>query len=151
MDKKNFYTALILLVFGLFSLTEASKLPFGSLSVPKSGFFSFLLAILLVFLSLCLLGQSLKKNRIRTDKDETTVMSWKKLSLVTGALIAYGLSFEYLGYVLCSFLFIVFLLRVIEPQKWWLVMVISCLVSMGSYLVFGFLLKATLPGGILGI
>lgn len=149
-DKSDLYTAVTLLVFACVSLIEANNLPFGSMRTPKSGFFSIILAVLLWILSLMLLVQSLRRRTFRAGNVEMISISWKKLCLVTGALVAYGLSFEYLGYVICSFLFILFLLRVIEPQKWWVVFTVASLVSLGSYLVFGVLLKATLPAGILG-
>jgi putative tricarboxylic transport membrane protein len=150
MDKRIFYTAVTLLLFTFVGLMEASKLPFGSLRSPKAGFFSLILTVLLGILSLMLLGQALKKRAKGEGNVKAPSISWKKLCLVTGALLAYGLSFEYLGYILSSFLFISFLLCAIEPQKWWLVIVVAFLVSLGSYLVFGVLLKATLPQGILG-
>lgn len=151
IDKKNFYSALALLLITIVSLIEASKLPFGRLRAPKSGFFSLILTVLLGILSLVLLGQALRKKVGGKTNTEVSSISWRKIGLVIGALLAYGLSFEYLGYVLCSFLFILFLLRAIEPQKWWVVIAVAFLVSLSSYLVFGVLLKATLPAGILGI
>jgi putative tricarboxylic transport membrane protein len=151
-NKKNFYTALALLLFTTVGLVEASKLPFGRLRAPKSGFFSLILTIILGILSLVLLGQAFGKRGEGEERIEEGIsINWRKIGLVTGALLAYGLSFEYLGYLLCSFLFILFLLRSIEPQKWWVVIVVAFLVSLSSYLVFGILLKATLPAGILGI
>ena len=151
IDKKDLYSALALLLITIVSLAEASKLPFGRLRAPKSGFFSLILIVLLGILSLVLLGQALRKRVGGKIDSEVSSIRWRKIGLVIGALLAYGLSFEYLGYVLCSFLFIFFLLLAIEPQKWWVVIVVAVLVSLGSYLVFGVLLKATLPAGILGI
>jgi putative tricarboxylic transport membrane protein len=63
----------------------------------------------------------------------------------------FGLLFESLGYVISTFLFIAFLLRVVERQRWSLVVVIAFFTSLATYLVFGLLLNTPLPAGILGL
>jgi hypothetical protein len=50
---------------------------------------------------------------------------------------------------LSTFLFLGFLLRVVEPQRWPMVIGGSALVSFVSYGVFALWLKAELPKGLL--
>ena len=73
------------------------------------------------------------------------------MGLALGALFAFAFLFEHLGYIITTFLLIAFLLRAIEPQKWWVVILVAFLCSLVSFLVFGLLLNIQLPPGILGI
>ena len=66
----------------------------------------------------------------------------------TLALLAYGFGMDYLGFLVSTFIFLVFLLRMIEPQRWSLVLLESALASGISYLVFDIWLQAQLPKGI---
>ena len=69
--------------------------------------------------------------------------------MAVGALVAFGFLFESLGYLISVFLLIGFLLRVIEPMRWWLMITIALLSSVLSYLLFGVLLSTPLPAGLL--
>ena len=42
----------------------------------------------------------------------------EKIVLTPGSLLVFGLVFERLGYLLATFLFIIFLLRAVERQSW---------------------------------
>ena len=77
--------------------------------------------------------------------------SLKKLLLALVALFTYVLVLKYLGFVLTTFLFMVFLLRFIEPQRWIVVFTAAILTSGIAYLIFNLWLKVQLPRGILGI
>ena len=76
---------------------------------------------------------------------------WKRIVLAVAALVVFGLLFESLGYVISTFLFIAFLLRAVEQQKWGLAVVVAFFTALATYLVFGLLLQTPLPGGILGL
>jgi hypothetical protein len=131
--KRELITSLILMALGATAVLEAVQLPFGTLRAPQSGFWPLILGILLLFFSLIQSG------------------AWKRIGLVAGSLIAFALVFEPLGYLLAVFLLMSFLLRIIKPMKWWLVVVVGLLSSVLSYLIFGVLLSTPLPSGILGM
>jgi len=63
------------------------------------------------------------------------------------ALLAYAVGMEYLGFLISTFLFIAFLLKFIEPQRWSVVLLGSILTSGISYGVFELILKVQLPRG----
>ena len=52
------------------------------------------------------------------------------------ALAAYVLLFEPLGYPLCTFLLVLFMLRVVDPHRWALALGMAAIAALGSYLVF---------------
>jgi hypothetical protein len=130
---------------------EAVQLPFGTLRAPQSGFWPLILGILLLFFSLIHFGKTLKKKVERENSFWSQSGAWKRIGLVAGSLIAFALVFEPLGYLLAVFLLMSFLLRIIKPMKWWLVVVVGLLSSVLSYLIFGVLLSTPLPSGILGM
>lgn len=152
MRRRDVISGIALLALALAILFEAGRLPFGGLSSPRPGFFPLILAIILAIFSLLLLGQAIKEER---EKEASPFLpgtrNWKRLGLAIGALFAFGLFFESLGYIISNFLFIAFLLRAVERQKWWLVVVVAFSTSLVSYLIFGLLIKAPLPAGILPI
>jgi putative tricarboxylic transport membrane protein len=151
MRRTDLISAVMLLALALAVLLEASKLPFGRLSSPQPGFFPLILAIFLAVFSLLLMTEAIggTKERSRPSSGEPEI--WKRIVLAVGALVLFGLLFEYLGYVVSTFLFIAFLLRAVEQQNWSLVVVVAFFTSLASYLVFGLLLNTPLPGGILGL
>jgi len=151
MGKTGVISALTLLALALAALFEASKLPFGRLSSPQPGFFPVILAIFLAIFCLVLMAQAMVGTKKESGASRAGSAVGKKIVLAVGALVVFGVLFESLGYIISTFLFIVFLLRAVEQQKWSLVVVVAFFTSLATYLVFGLLLNAPLPGGILGL
>ncbi|MBE0555855.1 MAG: tripartite tricarboxylate transporter TctB family protein [Proteobacteria bacterium] len=63
------------------------------------------------------------------------------------ALLAYALLMKPLGFLLCTVLFIGFLLRAVEPQRWSVVIVGAVGAALGAFAVFNLWLKTQLPQG----
>jgi putative tricarboxylic transport membrane protein len=78
-------------------------------------------------------------------------MVWKKIILTVAALVAFAAIFEYAGYLVTTFLFVVFSLRVVEGRSWLQAGAVALSASLVSYIVFGLLLGAPLPSGHLGV
>lgn len=150
MKKRNLIVSIILLALTIATLIEIRDLPIGSLSSPQVGFFPLVLAIILGILCLVLLGQTIKR------KDEVKAPPWvsgrglQPLILTTVILFLYGFFFEPLGYLITTFLLIAFLVGAFGTKKWWVVITIALISTVGSYLLFDTLLKASLPKGLLG-
>lgn len=151
MKRRNLVSAIILLALSVGTLLETRKLPIGTLTSPQSGFFPLILAICLGIFSLVLLGQAIKEKPEGETISWVNPGGWKGLSLTVGALFVFAIFFEWLGYLISIFLLMTFLLGAIGNKRWWFVIMISLLSTLASYLIFGILLKAPLPEGILGI
>jgi putative tricarboxylic transport membrane protein len=151
MRRTDCISAATLLALALAALFEASKLPFGRVGSPQAGFFPLILAGLLAILSLVFLAQAIGAPKERPGESLGRSTTWNKIVLAIGALVVFALLFESLGYVISTFLFIAFLLSVVERQKWTLVVIVAFFTSLTTYVVFGLLLNTPLPGGILGI
>ena len=63
------------------------------------------------------------------------------------ALLAYAVIMNYLGFLVSTFLFLVFLLKVIEPQRWSVALLGSLVASAAFYGVFELGLQSQLPKG----
>jgi hypothetical protein len=88
--------------------------------------------------------------RLKKGEGWTPVMkglAWKKFLLVLGALFAFALLLKPLGFSLCTALFIGFLLRTVQPQRWFIVGAGGVLTALGTYGIFEIWLQAQLPKG----
>jgi hypothetical protein len=77
-------------------------------------------------------------------------LDWGKAFLVMGALTAYALLLSRLGFIICTALFVGFMLRVVKPQGWPVVIAGGVLAALGTYGIFELWLQAQLPRGPLG-
>ena len=149
MKKTDLTSGIILMMLSLVMLLEARKLEIGTLNVPKEGLLPFVLAILLFVLSAVLISKSLNVKNERSPSDKE-LGNWnlKRIGSIAG-LLGFAFFFERLGYAVSAFGFLVFLLGVIERQKWWVVLTVALLTTLCSYLMLGSLLDSPLPRGIL--
>ena len=137
------------LFLGLAICFMSYKLNLGSASSPGSGFFPFLNGCLLIFLSLIYLI----KDFFFTDIPQKVStfwerIAWKKQVSVVASLIAYVLLLPVFGYSVVTFLFIFFLIRLIEPVRWITAFLISAATVGITYLIFVYWLLCQFPKGI---
>ena len=151
MRRRNLISSIVLLVLAVAIVMNAGTLSFGSLWAPEAGFFPLILGVLLAILSLILLGKAVKGRGKEESLSDMAFGRWEKIGLTAGALLAFTIFVEHLGYLISSFLLVAFLLRAVEPQKWWLVIVVAFFSSLVAYLVFGLWLDTPLPKGIFGL
>jgi len=150
MRKRNLISSIVLLALAIAIILNAGTLSFGTLWAPEAGFFPFILGVLLAIFSLILLGKAVKGKREEKSLFDMTFGRWGKMGLTVGALLAFTIFVEHLGYIISSFLLVDLLLRAVEPQKWWLVIVVAFFSSLVAYLVFGLWLDTPLPKGMFG-
>ena len=151
MRQRNLICSIALLAIALATFLEISRIPIGTPGKPQMGFYPLILTALLTILSLTLLWETLKEEK---EKKRNVHEGWgglKKVGLTIAALVAFAFLLKPLGYLLSIFLLIAFLLRAIEPQRWWKVIVVAFLCSVVSFLILDQLLDTPLPKGILGI
>ncbi len=69
---------------------------------------------------------------------------------ILGVLVLYAIFLNTLGFLLVTFLMMVYLFRVIKPMSWKKILGGAFLTAFGSYAVFELWLQAQLPRGIFG-
>ena len=147
MKKDASVASIVFLMLALGAFIESMKLPFGRISAPAAGFFPAVLAVLLALVSLFFFVEALRGSHEGAVQGEP--LTWKKIVLTLGSLLVFGVVFERLGYLLATFLFIIFLLRAVERRSWGLAISVALSASLASYVVFGLLLGTPLPAGFL--
>lgn len=73
-----------------------------------------------------------------------------RILLVLGGLCFIAVTLSHLGFLISAFLVLCCLLRAIEPQRWWVVLVIAVISCVAAYGLFSVLLQVPLPKGLLG-
>lgn len=130
------------------------RLSLGSFNNPGPGFFPFGAGLILGILAAVVFVQARRAASSTGENKKSILISpggVKKIALTTLALLAYVVGMEYLGFLISTFFFLAFLLRIIEPQRWGVVILESLLASGICYFVFQIWLRVELPRGIFQI
>ena len=133
-------------------LFGAGSIKFGDLrgGAPSAGLFPCLGGITLFILSAVNLLKGWREGGgAAAPKFFPRPESRRKIVLLLSGLLAYGFALTYLGFFLTTFLFMLFLLKAIEPQRWARTLITSFSVSAAAYILFEVLLKVQLPLGIM--
>jgi putative tricarboxylic transport membrane protein len=132
------------LALGGAALFESAKLPLGTVRNPGQGFFPWWTSAVIVLLALVLLTQAL------ISRPSTNQQAPGRIAKVTALLLvlsAYTFLLDFLGYLLCTFLLVLFMLRVTDAQRWPVALSMALLTAVGSYVVFAIWLSVPLPRG----
>jgi len=143
-------SGLFWLAVGIGIAISSLKYGLGTLQEPGPGFITFFAGTVLIFLSLFLFFSS-----FQAKKDQSGFRSlWADLNplkvlYVMVLLVAYTFSVKPIGFLISTFLLLFLLFRVKGTYRLKTVLLMSLLVTMGSYIIFEIWLKAQLPKGIL--
>jgi len=152
MEKKEWGLNLGMLLIGVLFVIESLRLGLGSIHRPGSGFLPFYTG-----LGLCLVAFfSLIKNFLTArkgngkDQEKFFARSVLKVVAIVVALIVYVLIVPWLGYLLSTFMLLLFLFKAGGFRKWALIAVAAFLTISISYLLFSYWLGLRFPKGFLG-
>ena len=128
------------------------KLGFGSFHQPQAGFMPFLSGLVLGLLAVVDLisGVINQWKGEKADKEIWVNIHWGKLLLTLALLFIYTVFFNTLGFIISTVLLLLFLYRVMEPRRWWVVVIASVITTGLFYVGFKTGLDSQLPGGFLG-
>jgi putative tricarboxylic transport membrane protein len=140
----------VLLVLSGSVIWGASEMPPSATFGPGAGFLPFWLGVLLALLSVFLIFSAWKN----PSKDNKPVFPGKQalfaIASVLVGLAVYIFLMEYLGYLVDTFLLIVFLMKVVEREKWPLTLTIAVVTTATLFFTFQVLLRITLPSNMFG-
>jgi putative tricarboxylic transport membrane protein len=152
MKKADLITGVILLVISGYVIQEAWRMPPSATFGPGSGFLPFWLGVLLTVLAVILLATAWRRQA--TEKDSKSPFPGKRaliaIGSVLGGLAVYIVLIEVLGYLVDTFLYVAFLLGIVERQRWPITVGVAVLTTAGLYLIFQVLLGITLPSNMFG-
>ena len=142
------------LIIGVYTSISAYRLGLGSFRQPGPGFIFFLAALFLLVLSAIDLGSTFigkpKADKDRKDEPIWLGVRWPKVLMVLVGLSVYIYVFNFLGFLLSTFLLMVFLFKAVEPTKWWVSIMSSLITILIAYGIFNLWLKVPFPQGFLG-
>ena len=147
------WSSLVWLAIAILIGIHSLRLSLGTFRNPGPGFLSFFAALIVGVLAL---GVHLQSRRILPSAEKSQPL-WmdksrgRKMVLTVLALLGYAVIMNYLGFLASTFVFLVFLLRVIEPQRWPVALLGSLAASTAFFFLFELGLKSQLPKGPLGI
>jgi len=151
MKRIDQITAIILLLFSGYIIWQSSQMPIQAQFGPGRGFLPLWLGVILAVLSIALLFEAVKRP---TDQDEPSPFPDKKgvlaVVLVVVGLIAYPLMMNALGYVLTTFIFVMFLMLAVQRNSILTTLLTSAIITLIMYLIFDLALKVRLPDGPFG-
>ncbi len=137
---------------GLAIALSALRYKLGTFSNPDSGLMPFLVGMAISFLAgIGFIHATMERRRGTGWSPLLRRFRWGRVLIVLAALVGYILFVKTLGFLICTSLFIGFLLKAIVPQRWPTVIAVSLITALASYGIFEVWLKAQLPRGILGI
>ncbi|MCE5281723.1 MAG: tripartite tricarboxylate transporter TctB family protein [Deltaproteobacteria bacterium] len=152
MRKADLITGFVLLALSGFVIWSATQMPASATFGPGPGFLPLWVGVILAFLALLLLATAWRRKA--TGKDALSPFPGKQALLtitgVLGGLGVYILLIEALGFLADTFLFVAFLMKVVERERWPMTLVVSACTTAGLFLVFQVLLGITLPSNSLG-
>ncbi len=151
MNRYDRTSSLVWLTFSSLICIESFRLPLGSVREPGPGFLPLLVGIILAGLSVICFLQARPDSSASPKGAWYSAERWKNLIWVLLSLFAYAMLLDILGFLISTFLFLVFLFRFgMEPLRWAWAVAGSAIASLSCYAVFELWLRTQLPGGILG-
>jgi len=147
------WSSLVWLGVGIWICIASLMLSLGEFHNPGPGFLSFFAGLIMAGLAIVVHLQS-RKTHAGTKKERPEPI-WVdrgkgiKMVLTVAALLFYAVAMNYLGFLISTFLFLAFLLKVIEPQRWSVALLGSLVASAAFYGIFELGLQSQLPKGIL--
>lgn len=146
MVRRDATVAAVALAFGAIAAYESAKLPFGTVHNPGQGFFPWWTSAVIVLLAMILLIQALTAHPSTAQETPGRIAKVAALLVVLGA---YTFLLDPLGYPLCTFLLVLFMLRATDLQRWAVALGMAAITAVGSYVVFAVWLSVPLPRGSL--
>jgi putative tricarboxylic transport membrane protein len=148
MKKIDRIQSLLWALFGFYIAFEGYQLKLGTPRAPKPGFLIFWMGIIILILSILFFFQTF------SAAPEEKKIRWKGLQWRRGvklllALFLYVAVFQWLGFILSTFLLLLFLFKGLEPQRWRTALILSAVTITVCYLVFGVFLELQFPPGLL--
>jgi hypothetical protein len=152
MKKTFLINDIFWMTLALFACLGGLKLGFGTFHQPQAGFMPFLAGLLLGLLALVDLISGLLtqwKNE-KGDKEIWSEIGWGKITITLAVLFIYTALFSVLGFLIGTIPLLLFLFRLMEPRRWWIVLIASLVTTGLFYIGFKIGLDSQLPRGLLG-
>jgi len=119
---------------------------------PGSGFLTFIAGIFVAVMAAIIFFQSYRASAEESPRiaDLWRGVNWKRAVAIVLLTLVFILSFETAGFLICSFVLLVIIMRGLEGLSWKISLVLPAITVLATYVLFTFILKTSLPAGVLG-
>jgi putative tricarboxylic transport membrane protein len=148
MKKHDLISSAFWFLIGLFIVLYAPEFDLGTLSMPGAGLMPFFSGIVICVFAVISFFQAW----FGLPKDAEPVwhdIAYGKIIAVLAILIAYTCFFEWLGFIVCTFVMMYVLMNYVGSMKWPASFGGALISALVAYLVFEIWLQAQLPRGVL--
>ena len=139
---------LVWLAFGVFIAFQGYDLGLGEAREPGSGFAIFWLGLITAALAASIVLSAIKNG----SEDIASLWRgtrWPKVFLIIALLLVFGFLFDTIGFVLCSLVLLLVLMRFVDPVPWPTALIVAFGGTFGIWYVMNKLLLIQLPNGLL--
>jgi putative tricarboxylic transport membrane protein len=152
MNRYDSITSLIWFLVGLGIIFWSSiTLKIGTLRQPGGGVLPLFCGIVISILSIIVFFQSKVKTKEVSGESFFIIKSLIKILYTIGILIVYALVLERLGFIITTFIVMLFIFKQIARASYFIGILESLITTGICYYIFSILLKISLPRGWLGI
>jgi putative tricarboxylic transport membrane protein len=152
MKKADLITGIVLLMLSGYVIQEAWRMPESGTFGPGAGFLPLWVGIILAILAVILFTTAWRRQGI--EKDNQSPFPEKRALIaitgVLGGLAVYILLIEVLGYIVDTFLYVTFLMGIVEREKWPRTVMVAAATTAGLFIIFKVILGITLPSNMFG-
>jgi len=148
MRNSELWGGLFWLLIGGFIVWAGRDMGLGHLHEPGPGFAFYWIGILMSGLAVIVIGQAL----VQGGPSLAALWAgtrWRKVSVVVGLLLVYGVGFEAIGFIPCTLALLLALMWFVDPVDWWLALVVALIATFGVWAAMTKWLKIQLPAGVL--
>lgn len=150
MTSRDVASGTFWLLVGAFVTWSGWDLELGSVHDPGSGFMLFWVGLIMIGFSLAVVAPALR-SAAGPEEPLWAGARWSRVAFVLVALVVYAWLLPRLGFILTTMLVMLFLFKVVEPQRWWIAVAGAIASAMVAYVVFKVWLGAQLPAGLFDI
>jgi putative tricarboxylic transport membrane protein len=151
MEKYDRLFSFLWVALGIFQCLESISLGLGNVMEPGTGFMPFVMGLVVIGLAIALFLESYFAVKKGTPQKLSlwSDVHWRRVFLISLIMLVYAILLPKLGYLLDTFLVMVFLLKSGDPIRWPTAIVVGAITAGFSYLLFGVWLSVSFPTGIL--
>ena len=144
--------ALFWLLFGCAAIYGGLDLELGTMQEPGSGFLTFVAGSFVTCMASLIIIQSYRADPAVSVRvaDLWKGKKWKRAVAITILIALFIVSFETLGFFVCSLALLIIIMRWLEGLSWKLCLLVPSIAIGTTYVVFKFFMKISLPAGMFG-
>ena len=150
MARKEWMINAAMFIIGVVFVIESLRLGLGSVHRPGQGLLPLYTGVALGLVSSFSLIRCFLADRGEKDKEKFFGQSIGNVFIILIGLVVYVFLLPWLGYLISTFMLLVFLFRAGGFRKWGLILLSAFVTSSATYLVFSFWLSLRFPKGVFG-